>query len=140
MVIHKTTDTGDVVQWHNHKFKSKTVTERMKEDKQSSPTSISSHLQVHGVLERLQVDLGAIIRPGAELHLAALLVEGEEGDIDGAGRLVDGRRDPADTPGVEQLGLGHVGDGKLSICTGKRRRRGREGRETQAKEGRRNEK
>lgn len=93
----------------------------MKEEWTVQSQSISSHLQVHSVLKGLQVDLGAVVRPGAELHLAALLVEGEEGDVDGAGRLVDGRRHPADTPGVKQLGLGHVGDGKLSICTGKKK-------------------
>ena len=80
------------------------------------------HLQVHRVLKGLQVDLGAVVRPGAELHLAALLVEGEEGDVDGAGGLVDGRRNPADTAVVEEMGLGHVCDGELSVCTGERRR------------------
>lgn len=85
-------------------------------------TFVPSHLQVHRVLKRLQVDLSAVVRPGAELHLAALLVEREEGDVDGAGGLVDGRGHPADTTGVKHMGLGHVGDGELSICTGKRRR------------------
>ncbi len=84
-------------------------------------TFVRSHLQVHRVLERLQVDLGAVVRPGAELHLAALLVKREEGDVNGAGGLVDGRGHPADTTSVKQMGLGHVGDGKLPICTGKRR-------------------
>lgn len=81
-------------------------------------------LQVHGVVKGLQVDLGAVVRPGAELHLAALLVEREEGDVDGAGGLVDGRRHPADTTRVKEVGLGHVGDAELSICTGRRRRGG----------------
>lgn len=101
----------------------KSETEKdMKDEEQSNPTSICSHLQVHGVLEGLQVDLGSVVRPGAKLHFAALLVEGEEGDVDGAGRLVDGRGHPADTTGVEELGLCHVGDGELSVCTGERRR------------------
>lgn len=83
---------------------------------------IRSHLQVNSGLKGLQVDLSAVVRPGSELHLAALLVEGEEGDVDGAGGLVDGRGHPADTTGVKQVGFGHVGDGKLSICTGKRKK------------------
>lgn len=76
------------------------------------------HLQVHGALQGLQVDLGSVVRPRAELHLTALLVEREEGDVDGAGGLVDGWRHPADSAGVKQLGFGHVADGKLPICTG----------------------
>lgn len=83
-----------------------------------------SHLQVHRGLQGLQVDLGTIVRPGPELHLAALMVEGEEGDVDGAGGLVDGRGHPADLAGVEQLGLGHVGDGELSVSAERRARRG----------------
>ena len=83
-------------------------------------TELKKNLQIHGVLEGLQVDLCTVVRPGAELHLAALLVEGEEGDIDGAGGLVDGRGHPADQTGVKEMGLRHVGDCKLSICTGKR--------------------
>lgn len=78
------------------------------------------NLEVHGVLEGLQVNLGAVVRPGAELHLAALLVEREEGDVDGAGGLVDGRGNPADTTRVEDMGLGHVGDGELSVGAGRR--------------------
>lgn len=81
------------------------------------PPPTCSHLQVHGVLKGLQVDLGAVICPGSELHLAALLVKGEEGDVDGAGGLVDGRRYPADTTGVKQLCLGHVGDSELPVST-----------------------
>lgn len=80
-----------------------------------------NNLQVHRVLKGLQVNLGAVVRPGAELHLAALLVEREEGDVDGAGGLVDGRGNPADTAIMEEMGLGHVGDGELSVCTGRRR-------------------
>lgn len=84
--------------------------------------SVSTYLQVHRILKGLQVNLGAVVRPGTELHLAGLLVKREEGDVNGAGGLVDGWGHPADTPGVKQMGLGHVGDSKLSICTGKRRR------------------
>lgn len=90
-----------------------------------NPTCTRSHLQVHGVLEGLQVDLGPVVSPGAELHLAALLVKGEEGDVDGAGRPVDGRGHPEDTARVKELGLGHVGDGELSVGTGKRSNRQR---------------
>lgn len=83
---------------------------------------VGCHLQVYGVLKGFQVNLGTVVRPGSELHLAALLVEGEEGDVDGAGGLVDGRGHPANAPSVEQLGLGHVGDSKLSIGAGKSHR------------------
>ena len=34
------------------------------------------------------------VGPGAELHGAVLVVEGEVGDVDLAGALEDGRRDP----------------------------------------------
>lgn len=72
-------------------------------------------LQVHRALDLLKVDLGLVVRPGAELHLAVLLVEGKERDIDTAGTLVDGRGNPAHLPSVEQVGFGHVCHSKLTI-------------------------
>ncbi len=45
-----------------------------------------------------QVDLGVIVGPGAELERAVLLVEGEVLDLDLAGALVNGRREPGDAP------------------------------------------
>ncbi|KAK0149865.1 hypothetical protein N1851_009389 [Merluccius polli] len=88
---------------------------------------------VHLVGHADQVDLGAVVRPRAELHLAVLLVEGEEGDVDAAGRLVDGRRRPFDVAVVEQVRLGEVRHRKVSVgageenpSRGKRRVRGGE--------------
>jgi len=78
-------------------------------------------VQVHRVLGPLQVDLGLVVRPGAKFHFAVLLIEGEEGDVDAAGALVNGRRDPADFTRVEEVGFGHVGHGELSISAGKNR-------------------
>ena len=68
-----------------------------------------------------QVDLGLVVRPGAKLHLAVLLVEGEEGDVDAAGALVDGGRCPVQQARGEEVGLGHVRHHELPICTEERR-------------------
>ena len=78
-------------------------------------------LQVHRLLHLHQVDLGLVVRPGAKLHLAVLLVEGEEGDVDAAGALVDGGRHPVHRARGEEVGLGHVGHHELPICTEGRR-------------------
>lgn len=43
-----------------------------------------------------QVNLGLIISPGAELHGAVLIVEGEVGDVHGAGGFENGWRNPGD--------------------------------------------
>lgn len=51
-------------------------------------------VQIHSVFNSLQVNLGLIVCPGAKFHFAVLLIEGEKGDIDAAGALIDGRRDP----------------------------------------------
>lgn len=64
-------------------------------------TTLPVVVQVYRVFNSLQVDFGLVIRPGAKFHFAVLLIEGEEGDIDAAGALVDGRRDPANFTGVE---------------------------------------
>ncbi len=68
--------------------------------------------QVDCVLDALQVDLGFVVSPRAEFHLAVLLVKGEEGDIDAAWALVDGRWNPAHFTCVEEVGFGHVGHRK----------------------------
>ena len=68
-------------------------------------------LQVdHGLLA-LYAHLLCVEGPRAEAHLAELLVEGKVAHVNGAGALVDGRRDPVD---VWLVGLGvgveeHVG-------------------------------
>ena len=51
--------------------------------------------------------LKAVVRPAAELHDAALLVEGEPLDVYLAGGLVDGRRLPDHLSVVAQSGLRH---------------------------------
>ena len=57
--------------------------------------------------------LEPVVRPAPELHLAVLVVEGEPGDVDGAGGLEDAGRDV----GAEALvGHHHVG----RICPVKR--------------------
>lgn len=58
-------------------------------------------VQVHSVFNSLQINLGLVIGPGAKLHFAVLLIKGEESDVDAAGALVNGRRDPANFTGVE---------------------------------------
>ncbi len=64
-------------------------------------TALPVVVQIHSVFNSLQVNLGLVIRPGAKFHFAVLLIEGEEGDVDAAGALVDGRRDPANFASVE---------------------------------------
>lgn len=75
-------------------------------------------VQVHCVFYSLQVNFGLVVRPGAKLHLAVLLIKWEEGDIDAAGALVDGRGDPANFAVVEEVSFGHVGDSELTVSTG----------------------
>lgn len=58
-------------------------------------------VQIHGVFNSLQVNLGLVVCPGAKFHFAVLLIEGEEGDIDAAGALIDGRRDPQNFTGIK---------------------------------------
>lgn len=72
------------------------------------------------VVHVLQVDLGLVVGPGAELHLAVLLVEGEEGDVDAAGAFIDSRGHPFNSPVVEEVSLGQVGDCKVTVSTGNR--------------------
>ena len=84
-------------------------------------TALPVVLEVYRLLHLHQVDLGLVIRPGAELHLAVLLVEGEEGDVNAAGALVDGGRYPVHGARGEEVGLGHVGHHELPICTAERR-------------------
>lgn len=64
-------------------------------------TALPVIVQVHSVFNPLKVDLGLVIGPRAKLHFAVLLIEGEEGDIDATGALVNGRRDPANFSRVE---------------------------------------
>lgn len=76
-------------------------------------------VEVHGVFNFLQVNLGLVIGPRAKFHFTILLVEGEEGDVDAARALVNGRRDPANFTRVEEVSFGHVSHGKLTVSTGK---------------------
>ena len=55
----------------------------------------------------LEVDLEAVVGPGAELHEAGLLVEGEVAHVDLAGGLEDGRRRPEHLARVVEDRLGH---------------------------------
>ena len=50
-----------------------------------------------------QVNLRAVIRPGGELQLADLDVEGEETGVDAAGTLEDDRCAPTNQPGACNL-------------------------------------
>lgn len=75
-------------------------------------------VEIHGVLNSLQVNLGFVISPGAKFHFAVLLIEGEEGDVDAAGALVNGWRDPADFARVEQVSFCHMCHSKFTISTG----------------------
>lgn len=59
----------------------------------------------------------AIIGPGAQLHAAVLLIEGEMGDNDLTVAFVDGWRRPGDVAGVVQEHLGEFDNGKVAICT-----------------------
>lgn len=59
----------------------------------------------------------AIVGPGAQLHAAVLLIEGEMGDNDLAVALVDGWRCPGDVAGVVQEHLGELDNGKVAIRT-----------------------
>lgn len=51
------------------------------------------------VIVQCQRDLIPIESPRTEFHNTSLLIEGEVGDIDGAGALVDSRRNPENLPG-----------------------------------------
>lgn len=64
-------------------------------------TALPVVVQVDGVFNSLQVDLGLVICPGAKFHFTVLLIEREEGDVDAAGALVNGGRDPANFTIVE---------------------------------------
>lgn len=64
-------------------------------------TALPVVVQVHSVFNSLKVNLGLVICPGTEFHFTVLLIKGEEGDVDAAGALVNGRRDPANFTVVE---------------------------------------
>ncbi len=73
-------------------------------------------LQVDGGADEHQVDLGFVVGPRAELHSAVLVVEGEEGDVDLAGALKDGRRDPGDVSVVAKKSFCFVVHLEISNC------------------------
>lgn len=75
---------------------------------------------VHMAVHAHQVYLGFVVGPGAKLHRAVLLVKGEEGDVDAAGAFIDSRGHPFNSPVVEEVGLGQVGDCKVTVSTGNR--------------------
>ncbi len=73
-------------------------------------------LQVDGGADEHQVDFGFVVGPRAELHGAVLVVEGEEGDVDLAGALEDGRRDPGDVSVVAKKSFRFVVHLEISDC------------------------
>lgn len=75
-------------------------------------------VEIHRVFDSLQINLGFVVGPGAKFHFAVLLIEREEGDVDAAGALVNGRWDPADFARVEQVSLRHMGHSELTVSTG----------------------
>lgn len=81
---------------------------------------------VHMAMHAHQVYLGFVIRPGAKFHCTVLLVKGEEGNIDAAGAFVDSRWHPFNSPIVEEVSLGQVGDRKVTISTGEREKKKRD--------------
>lgn len=64
-----------------------------------------------------QVYLSFVICPRAKFHFTVLLIKGEEGNIDAAGAFVDGRWHPFNSPIIEEVGFGQVGDCKVTIST-----------------------
>lgn len=68
--------------------------------------------------DKYQVNLGFVICPGAKLHGAVLIVEGEVGDVHGAGRFENGWRNPGDGTVELQQSLGFVLDQEISYSTG----------------------
>jgi len=67
-----------------------------------------------------QVQLRVVVGPRAELERAVLLVEGEVLHLDGAGRLVDGRREPEDVARVGDHGVAVEGDLVHAVGAGER--------------------
>ena len=57
-------------------------------------TGFPEVLQVDCGANQHQIDLGLVVGPGAKLHGAILVVEGEVSDVNLAGTLEYGRRDP----------------------------------------------
>lgn len=64
-------------------------------------TTLPVVAEVHSIFNALQVNFGLVISPGAKFHFTVLLIEGEEGDVNAAGTLVNGRRHPANFARVE---------------------------------------
>ena len=57
---------------------------------------------------KYQVNLGFVIRPGAKLHGAVLIVKGKISDVHGAGGFENGRRNPGDGAIKLQQSLGLI--------------------------------
>ncbi len=57
----------------------------------------------------------SVISPGTELHVALLLIKGEELDVDLAGGLIDGGRVPGHFARVVQDGFSHYGHLVVSV-------------------------
>ena len=68
------------------------------------------------VLLEHEVHLEPVVGPAAELHLAALIIEGEPGDVDGAARLEHTRRDVGAKPLASHNHVGGVG--RVEALTG----------------------
>ncbi|PRD22378.1 UNVERIFIED_CONTAM: hypothetical protein NCL1_49246, partial [Trichonephila clavipes] len=69
----------------------------------------------HG--RQLQVNLVSVVGPRSELHLAALIIEGEPSDVDLAGALEDARRDVRATAVVSNHHIRVVRSIELLVCT-----------------------
>ncbi len=78
---------------------------------------IEEVLPIYLVVYQNQVHHVAIVCPGAKLHGAVLAVEGEEGDVHGAGRFVTSRWRPGDGTIEPDNGFGHQGAFKPAIST-----------------------
>lgn len=73
--------------------------------------------EVDGWANQHQVYLGLVVGPGAKLHGAVLVVEGEVCDVDLAGALEYGRRDPSNIAIEAEQSLGFVINLEISHCT-----------------------
>lgn len=74
-------------------------------------------LEVDGWANQHKIDLCLVVRPGAELHGAVLVVEGEVGHVYLAGALEYGWWDPGNIAIEAKQGLCFVINLEISNCT-----------------------
>ena len=72
-------------------------------------TGVVLTFRILGLFEERDRHLESVVRPAAELHLAVLVVEGEPGDVDGAGREEDAGGDVGAEPVGGDYHVGRVG-------------------------------